>query len=921
MLYRKDNQANFMQPSDRGTSPSTFDYDNFSADLEQTCLACEYLAELSGSMESTVASLGSLPSATGIDKDGNYAQALKCVKGGSGLSGFGGSVTSAYNRAKAVRNAILRAQGISEDLFDQKGKEIAYGLLGIEMPEEVVQDTPQAHVDAWEALRESDPEAYREQAAAGAAAAQAKNPEDWTIDDVLALLAYQEDLSGRYSTAEREFQEIAGWDWGTGISDDAHEKYTALKNEKKALEDLLKANGLMDYTFAERAWQDISAAGQALISEGADVFHAIGEGDFRGALTELGEFNTQLYATGAVVTEATISGGAKLLEYVDDGSHMLMGALATPYTYLADQIAGTDITGTMWDAVMDDVARDKVGEAREWFYEGTALGRAINENSALSYDSAGAQGIMNVSTKGAEIVAATAVTVCTGGAAAPFLAAGIGFLEGMGQEGERRFSLTDADGNYTNRTATDVALSALKGVGKASEWYMYGNVGANLVNGALGTAGASGAVDMANLTGNNARDALTRLVRSGDFYLDMASSAANAATTRITTGKWNWGEMALDFGLSILGNYGGEYLNVAQANKARAAAMVDLPGGQADDMLDAASGHKPFDLDATPKLSIDPDATLPGKPFDLDATVTLPDVGPTPKLSIDPDATLDPGLFDPNATAPMFGNSPTPILANPSNNGGSHPFLERSGSMSSSGYTRHPDYDDFVAANAANRRTWEAGLSDREKELIIGYIGEDHFASGNYAAVNGYLRGDLVDLDAQTITFRHAYGADVIPLADFEQQLLHRTGETVPDFVARVGREADELQDAVLRSDLGRDTVVYRGVGTGTIKRNFGIDVNSSSLDEIVDSINSQGGFHDAAFMSSTPASTGGFTGKDVVLVMDCDAETKVADFYRWNSCEEEILIAPGQNFEALGAQWVERPGQTPQLQIHLRRK
>ena len=42
MLYRKDNQANFMQPSDRGTSPSTFDYDNFSAALAKTRLAREY---------------------------------------------------------------------------------------------------------------------------------------------------------------------------------------------------------------------------------------------------------------------------------------------------------------------------------------------------------------------------------------------------------------------------------------------------------------------------------------------------------------------------------------------------------------------------------------------------------------------------------------------------------------------------------------------------------------------------------------------------------------------------------------------------------------------------------------------------------------------------------------------------------------
>ena len=416
-----------------------------------------------------------------------------------------------------------------------------------------------------------------------------KDPSTWTDEEKYIVMAYYDDLSGRAAAEKAKADEAGIYSYDPSLWDN----YNVLAAEQKALEKTLKAEGMMEYSGLEKGWQEIKSAGKALLGEGADVLGAVKDGDWKGAWRELNDFNNQLQATGAVVTEATTCGVLKLFEYIDDGGKILLTTATTPATYVIDKIAGTDITGQNWDKTMDDVARDRVGEARDWFLN-SSIGQGYrdwtNENSAIARDGAAYGLLEDGATKVGEIALAAGITVATGGAAAPLVAAGLGFLEGTGQEAERRYNLTDENGNYTNRSAKDTALSYLKGIGKASEWYMYGNVGSSIVNG-LGKAGAAGALDTAGLTGNNARDALTRLVKSGDFYLDVASSAANATSTRLTTGKWNWGEMALDFGLSILGNYGGEYLGVANANKAaRAATHVDDAARAANHADDIARG-------------------------------------------------------------------------------------------------------------------------------------------------------------------------------------------------------------------------------------------------------------------------------------------------------------------------------------------
>ena len=424
-----------------------------------------------------------------------------------------------------------------------------------------------------------------------------KDPSSWTEEEKYIVMAYYDDLAGRAATEKAKADEAGLYSYDPSLWDD----YNVLAAEQKALEKTLKAEGMMEYTGWEKGWQEIKAAGKALVGEGADVLGAVKDGDWKGAWRELSDFNNQLQATGAVVTEAAASGVLKIGEYINDGTELLLTTAATPVTYVVDKVAGTDVTGQMWDATMDDVARDKVGEARDWFLNDTSIGQGYrdwtNENSAIARDGAAYGLLEDGATKVGEIALAAGITVATGGAAAPLVAAGLGFLEGTGQEAERRYNLTDENGNYTNRSAKDTALSYLKGIGKASEWYMYANVAGGLAN-----KGAETAVKEM-FTGNNAKDALLNMAKKADVYIDVAASAANATTTRLTTGKWNWGELGLDLGLSLLGNYGAEYLTAVKGNKALASsAFMDSPSAsQLDDAMrkadDVIGQTKPADTD------------------------------------------------------------------------------------------------------------------------------------------------------------------------------------------------------------------------------------------------------------------------------------------------------------------------------------
>ena len=151
-------------------------------------------------------------------------------------------------------------------------------------------------------------------------------------------------------------------------------------------------------------------------------------------------------STAAVIGTSVVSGIAKLKEIADDGIEWVGGKVVEGGAWLAGQVVGLfseDAKNSIdsWrqefsKSVKEDIARDKVAEVNKMFYEGTDIGKWINAHSAIKYDSEVAKTIQGVTTTVAEIAAATALTICTGGAAAPFV---VGAFVGAGRAAESTY--------------------------------------------------------------------------------------------------------------------------------------------------------------------------------------------------------------------------------------------------------------------------------------------------------------------------------------------------------------------------------------------------------------------------------------------------------------------------------------------------
>ena len=157
-------------------------------------------------------------------------------------------------------------------------------------------------------------------------------------------------------------------------------------------------------------------------------------------------------STGAVITTSVYSGVLKLREIAEDGVEWAGCKVIEGGSWLVGEVAGVfsedvkeDITNWREDIstrIKEDIARDKVSELNELFYEKTGLGRWVNGHSAIKYDSEIAMKIRGASEVAAEIAAATALTVATGGAAAPFI---VGALVGAGKAAESTYQNNGTD--------------------------------------------------------------------------------------------------------------------------------------------------------------------------------------------------------------------------------------------------------------------------------------------------------------------------------------------------------------------------------------------------------------------------------------------------------------------------------------------
>lgn len=286
---------------------------------------------------------------------------------------------------------------------------------------------------------------------------------------------------------------------------------------------------------------------------------------------DLGVAVKQTAATGAVMAESALSGVNKIAEWVGDGIVAAGGTIASGLTVAGGAIdtARTWLYHDLWtgdntakqtmsnalnsaskimDGTLDIVRQDTVGNLRKNFYENTYLGKSINENSNLKYDSAGAKAISKTTRIGVEALLATAAEVGTFGAATPLVGAMFA-LEGAGEATESYVQSVDREHGESYNYGKAVLNEALGGLGGYMKGKMYGKIGKNVLSvvddPTLIAKGASTIKD------KGIKNIILDDVRSTAFKVDAGMTAAQKAYEGIVeynqTGTVDWKKLGLSY--------------------------------------------------------------------------------------------------------------------------------------------------------------------------------------------------------------------------------------------------------------------------------------------------------------------------------------------------------------------------------------
>ncbi len=255
-------------------------------------------------------------------------------------------------------------------------------------------------------------------------------------------------------------------------------------------------------------------------------------------------------ATGAVFQTTLLSGVLDIGEGIVDGLAWCGGKIVEGGSWLLGKAIGNfneDIGEAVINAgkerdnaVKEFMEVDWIGRANDWFYQETDIGRKINEASLLKYDSKAAQKIRSFTERAAEIAAATALTIFTGGAAAPLA---VGLLYGMGKAGESTYHQHGTDTSLLQELGI-----AGSGVLTGLSWIPLGKLGQGFIN--IGRTAAN--VGVKEVASNIVKDIATK-----DFWMNAlkkgltgANGVGNYFASAIMTGEdvipYITGEQELD---------------------------------------------------------------------------------------------------------------------------------------------------------------------------------------------------------------------------------------------------------------------------------------------------------------------------------------------------------------------------------------
>lgn len=278
---------------------------------------------------------------------------------------------------------------------------------------------------------------------------------------------------------------------------------------------------------------------------------------------DITEWYKKARATECVAATTLASGVLKIYEYAEDGLTWLGGMAVSG---IAKLVGADEFSEKVEEWTMDEIARDKVGELNKAFYEGTELGKAINDASAMKYDSKLAKGIQNVTTEVVIIAGATAATIATGGAAAPLFAAG--FVVGAGQSAEKNFQ--DTENRDFWKDSVEIGVDGtIKGLSTVA----YGKAGAAAFNGVKSltsngvkttlkeTLGAFNKTTIKSTIKNSgkkiAKQTALETLYDTDTILESGAVLLDDAKTFIQTGEINFAKVICDAALIYGENYVG----------------------------------------------------------------------------------------------------------------------------------------------------------------------------------------------------------------------------------------------------------------------------------------------------------------------------------------------------------------------------
>lgn len=320
------------------------------------------------------------------------------------------------------------------------------------------------------------------------------------------------------------------------------QKYNEFAKRKKELESKIKTIE-KDLNIYQNKWtEDI---GEAFSKTGSAWKTAWQTKSVNDALSAA----KQTAATGAVMYRSARNGLLKVGELITDGATVVLGGVASGVTWVFNHDAGKNLM----DKTLDYVRRDLVGEADKKFYENNPLGKWINENSNLKYDSAGAKVIQKTSKLAAEIAIATAAEIGSFGTATPLVTAMFA-LEGAGEAAESYTQSVDRNSGESYNYAAALGSTALGAFSGAMKGKMYGKIGANTFNILKDPSLIKSGITLLKETG--AKKILTNELKSTSFWVDFLTTGAQKGGEVVNeynqTGNINWGKAFTSFAGELL---------------------------------------------------------------------------------------------------------------------------------------------------------------------------------------------------------------------------------------------------------------------------------------------------------------------------------------------------------------------------------